>query len=230
MRSHRWKPKSHEEILDKVERFTTNFTSEFRGRVGLTASTPPGKYVDDEVFPRVAAYLTCHNAWKDPAKRSHEDILKLKLAEESLVPEYVKVVNLVRGNPLVTAVDLDNLGFPPRGRKKREPAPRENKEPRYWFVILGIRRVAIMFAPLEDETKKGKPAGQQGAEARILLLKEPREVHLDELVESRFATRSPMEIEVDDAKQSWTLYAALRWENNRGEKGPFGPIISIVIP
>ena len=230
MSSHRWKPKSHEEIHDKVERFATNFTSEFRTRVGLAASTPPGKYVDEEFFPLIATYLSCHTGWKDPSKRSHEDTLKLQLAEEALLSGYVQVVDLVRGNPLVTAVDLDNLGFPPRGRKKRQPVKQEDEEPRYWFVLLGIRRVGIVFAPLNDETKKGKPAGQQGAEARILILKEPRQVRLEELVESRFATRSPMVIEVEDVQQGSTIYAALRWENNRGEKGPFGPIISIVIP
>jgi hypothetical protein len=27
-----------------------------------------------------------------------------------------------------------------------------------------------------------------------------------------------------------TLYYALRWENTRGEKGPFSPIAAVIVP
>jgi hypothetical protein len=216
--------------LDKVERFMTSFTTDFRARVGLTAESPQGKYIVDEFLPKITTYKSCHNAWKDPNKRNHDDIINLRDAEKALLPVYFQVEKLISGNPLVTNTELADFGFPPREAKGRKPAPVEKTPPRYWSILSLIRHVLIMFAPAEDETKTGKPDGQHGVECRWLLLEHPREVLLDELVHSDFTTRSPLDLSFDDGERGWTLYFSLRWENTRGEKGEFGPVLSTKVP
>ncbi|MDR0765440.1 MAG: hypothetical protein LBF09_00685, partial [Odoribacteraceae bacterium] len=174
---------------------------------------------------------TCHNAWKDPEKRNHEDVRRLQDAERDLLPVYYEFARMVMGNPLVTSVDLDDFGLPQRTiTPDRKPAPVEKTPPRYWSVLMYIRFLTIMFGPAESQTKKGKPKGQHGVECRWLLLEHPREVTLDELIHSEFTTRSPLNIEFNDNERGWTVYYALRWENTRGEKGEFGPVLFDKVP
>jgi hypothetical protein len=50
------------------------------------------------------------------------------------------------------------------------------------------------------------------------------------LVNSSFDTRTPFTLEFDDAERGHTVYFCLRWENTRGEKGPWGEIVSAIVP
>jgi hypothetical protein len=52
----------------------------------------------------------------------------------------------------------------------------------------------------------------------------------EQLVQSSFHTRSPFTLEFHGAERGKTVYFALRWENTRGEKGPFGPVQSAIVP
>ncbi|MDR0754310.1 MAG: hypothetical protein LBF04_02865, partial [Prevotellaceae bacterium] len=69
-----------------------------------------------------------------------------------------------------------------------------------------------------------------GAEIRWQVFDTQQEVHLDELINSSFDTNSPLTLEFNDRQRGKVLYFALRWENTRGEKGPFGPILNAIIP
>jgi hypothetical protein len=50
------------------------------------------------------------------------------------------------------------------------------------------------------------------------------------LTHSAFDTRSPLKLQFENDLRGKTLYFAMRWENTRGEKGPWSPIMSVIIP
>jgi hypothetical protein len=39
-----------------------------------------------------------------------------------------------------------------------------------------------------------------------------------------------MQLVFNGEQRGTTLYFAMRWENNRGEKGPWNDIINVIIP
>jgi hypothetical protein len=50
------------------------------------------------------------------------------------------------------------------------------------------------------------------------------------LTHSRLASRSPLELSFDPEERGKTVYLAARWQNRRGELGPWSDIISAIIP
>jgi hypothetical protein len=45
-----------------------------------------------------------------------------------------------------------------------------------------------------------------------------------------FDTDSPLEIEFDEADRGKIVWFAVRWENTRGQKGPWSEIFFAIIP
>ena len=76
---------------------------------------------------------------------------------------------------------------------------------------------------------RAKPAGQHGAEILWAILDAPP-AHLGDLVHSAFDTHSPYTLSFDESERGKTVYFALCWENTRGEKGPYSPIESAIVP
>ncbi|MDR0693852.1 MAG: hypothetical protein LBF81_00940, partial [Prevotellaceae bacterium] len=95
---------------------------------------------------------------------------------------------------------------------------------------LELRRVTIHFFESDGTHRKAKPDGQHGAETAWGLFDHPQEVHISDLTHSSFDTHTPLTLEFADEDRGKTLYFALRWENTTGEKGPFGPIMSAIVP
>jgi hypothetical protein len=52
----------------------------------------------------------------------------------------------------------------------------------------------------------------------------------DELTHSNVDTNSPFTLSFENDQRGKTVYFALRWENTRGEKGPWSGIASAIIP
>jgi hypothetical protein len=50
------------------------------------------------------------------------------------------------------------------------------------------------------------------------------------LTHSVFDTRTPLRLAFDGAERGRRLFYAMRWENTRGDKGPWSEIAETVIP
>ncbi|MDR0550915.1 MAG: hypothetical protein LBG72_02725 [Spirochaetaceae bacterium] len=91
-----------------------------------------------------------------------------------------------------------------------------------------MRQVAIHF--WDSVTKKrGKPHGVHGAEIRWALLDNPPR-SVEDLTKSAFDTASPYTFKFDESDRGKSLYICPCWENNKGEKGPYGEIVKVIIP
>jgi hypothetical protein len=88
--------------------------------------------------------------------------------------------------------------------------------------------VEIHFG-VHDSRSKAKPAGQHGAEiAWVIAGDTPKS--WKEFTHSSFSTRSHLRITFELENRGKKLYFALRWENTRGEKGPWSAIHNTIIP
>jgi peptide methionine sulfoxide reductase MsrA len=55
-------------------------------------------------------------------------------------------------------------------------------------------------------------------------------IDTNELIRTVFDTHTPITLEFEGHDRGKTVYFALRWENTRGEKGPWSAIQSAIIP
>jgi hypothetical protein len=77
--------------------------------------------------------------------------------------------------------------------------------------------------------KKAKPFGVHGAEARWDMLDNPP-AHVEDLKHSAFSTKPPLILTFEENDRGKRVYICLCWENTKGEKGPWGEIMSAIIP
>jgi hypothetical protein len=80
-----------------------------------------------------------------------------------------------------------------------------------------------------NERGMAKPKGVHGVEIAWEILDTPP-VNWEQLIHSAFDTRTPAQLVFHGDQRGKTLYFALRWENTRGEKGPWGEIYGTIIP
>jgi hypothetical protein len=88
--------------------------------------------------------------------------------------------------------------------------------------------VEIHFRDAESD-RRAKPEGVHGAEIAWAILPAPT-VDWKELNHSTFDTHTPQRLTFDGTERGKTVYFALRWENTRGEKGPWSEIMNAIIP
>ena len=201
-----------------------------RERMDFGATTKTGKWFTDVYLPAVAAYLPVYDAWLDPAQRGPAKQGALEVQEEIVRPLTRELyTHGLKNNFSVTRTDLINMSLPvPSG--ERHDSPVAKRAPGFRFEQLDGHRVEVDFFDVESASKRGKPAGQHGIEFKLIVLKEKREVTIAELIVSVFDTNPPYIFEGTDEQQGDYLMICGRWENTRGEKGPWSEIFVAVIP
>jgi hypothetical protein len=135
---------------------------------------------------------------------------------------------MLKQSLLVTNLDLESMGLPVRPDGTRTPAPVADRPPLVEVSTPLIGSLRIDYYDDADR-KRAKPRGQHGAEGCWVISDEPVE-SLGKLSQSTFDTKTPLFLEFDREDRGKRVYLAMRWENTRGEKGPFSPIVSAVIP
>jgi hypothetical protein len=111
----------------------------------------------------------------------------------------------------------------------RTPAPVATTFPDSDVDSGTLRRLIINFYDAGKKKSKAKPAGQHGAEICWAISDVPV-IDISELNHSVFDTHTPLTLEFQGHERGQTVYFALRWENTRGEKGPWSAIQSAIIP
>jgi hypothetical protein len=131
-------------------------------------------------------------------------------------------------NHLLTDADRDNLGLPVY-KTTHTPAPVADTAPDVEVDTSILARLIIHFFAAGGKHKKAKPAGQHGAEIGWMISDTPP-ARWDDLTHSAIDTSSPFTLSFEHDQRGKTVYFALRWENTRGEKGPWSDIMSAIIP
>ena len=223
-----WVIASQKGFKDQVDQ-TFNYFLPKKDDFGFGSTTDNGKWLTATVLPAVATHSTAFGAWKDKATRSDVDSFALEKARDVLEPLYRRLARILKNSVSVGDTDLEMMGLPRRGTGSYTHSPVETRSPWYRAQLLEICYVLIFYGNVLTG-KKGKPRGQHGVECCWVVLDHQGVVHYSDLIHSTFDTDSPLEMKFSDEHRGKYLYFAMRWENNVGEKGPFGEIMMVVIP
>jgi hypothetical protein len=185
-------------------------------------------WLDSELLPQKAKWKAAWAAYANPATRTPS----ITFAKTEQRKAYEKLLRLLvkglQSNVHVTPDDLLAMGIVvPSPDRKPSPVAGDSPDADADTSIRG--HLSIHFFERGSRHKKGKPAGQHGAEIRWLLSDTPP-TRWDELIHSEIDTNSPFVLQFENDQRGRTVYFALRWENTRGEKGPWSEIQSAIIP
>ena len=131
-------------------------------------------------------------------------------------------------NPLLSDKGREDMGLPVH-KTSHTPAPIASDPPDVELDTSVPGRVSFHYFEKGSRSRKAKPEGQHGVEAGWSL-GEPAPARWEDLAHSAFDTHTPLTLSFENDQRGQTLYFALRWENTRGEKGPWSNIQSTVIP
>jgi hypothetical protein len=231
-----WMSRNHEKLHKQAE-MTVEYLLKGTNRVRMglsntdTLSTPQGKWYDGEFSPKYNAYHLVFEEWEFPPTRTPILNERLRLAEAPFREVYRKLyIGLFKESPLVTDDDLLAMGLPTRHSGGNTPAPVPASHPAAEIDSSELRRLSIHFYEDRGAHRKAKPRGVHGAEIRWTVRDTSGEVHLKDLIHSSFDTHTPVIFDFEDEQRGKVFYFALRWENTRGDKGPFGPVENAIIP
>jgi hypothetical protein len=219
-------PKGHEKRHKLAITIFSNMTGDLRIKSGLTAKTLLGDWYDNVYTPQCTAFCNAYDVWNDITTRTPVALDDLDEAEDVFIPLVRKLHNFVSGNPILTDSDLEKLGFPKHSAGGHKPAHVAEHAPYLVATAAGARIVDIGYGA--TQASRSKPEGQHGIE--VISTVSDTIPSLKDLTRSDFDTRSPLKLTFDDRERGKTLWFAGRWENTRGQKGPFGEIQSVIIP
>jgi hypothetical protein len=160
--------------------------------------------------------------------RGRADIL-LKTQRRAALEKTTRlfVREYIASNHLVSDDDRIHLAVTVRDTKPTQ-SPVCDKPPFVTIILLAAGAILVKFGNIETG-KKGKPVGQSGAELVFAIL-DHKPVDWTELIHSIYSTSSPFRLSFKGSERGEVLYFALRWQNTRGEKGPWTEIMSVIIP
>ncbi|MDR2843683.1 MAG: hypothetical protein LBV57_03455 [Candidatus Symbiothrix sp.] len=225
-----WLPANHEALYDKANQTVSYLeTSGVRVRLGFGDDTPQGEWFVNVFDVAYSAFITAYTAWKNPAQRTPVKMATLTDAENAFKPVYRQFyTGFLKQSPLVTDADLVAMGLPERSSGGHTPAPVPLTSPE---AEVRLPEPAVVEIHFRDEGKeyRAKPAGVHGAEIAWAILDTPPE-NWSQLTNSSFDTKTPFRLAFEGGQRGKKLYFALRWENTRGAKGPWGNILDAIIP
>jgi hypothetical protein len=174
-------------------------------------------------FQTAQAKATTPNAGKADRLDRDEKAVAVKKATRTFVN-----ANL-RYNEQVTDLDKVNLGLHVPDPKP-SPAPVPSSMPLVDLIFTAvIMRITLHYRDTNSPESRAKPFGVHGVEIVWAILSAPPTTTSD-LIHSEFSTHSPHTFIFDENQRGKTVWFRLRWENNRGEKGPWSELYSAIIP
>jgi hypothetical protein len=188
-----------------------------------------GEWLDTVFEPAYTDFTDAFTAWLPEGTRTKALTATLDDKQKAFVEVYRKLYTaFLKDSPFVSNTDLVLMGLPERRSGGGTPAPVPTTVPEAEVRLPSPAVVEIHFRD-SGADKKAKPAGVHGAEILWSLLDEPP-ASWTELKHSSFDTHTPFSLTFDGTERGKRLYFAMRWENTRGEKGPWSEIQIAVVP
>jgi hypothetical protein len=182
-----------------------------------------------QAHTKQARWAAAYKATKDPDTRNKVAVREKKGARKEYEADLRELNNAyLMHNPAMTDTMREQMGLPVH-KTTRTPAEVAKTFPDFDIDSSIICCLIIHFFDHGQKKTKAKPPGQHGAEIRWMISDVPM-VDANELIHSVFDTRTPFTLEFSGHERGKTVYFALRWENTRGEKGHWSPVISAIVP
>lgn len=209
---------------------TAAFTAVDANRIliGFGADTPNGVWFDTVYAPKLAVYDTTYQIWDNPVTGTLLALDNLKDAENDFFPVYRQFYGVVKALPFVTNSLLEAMGFLPHrsGNYSHHPVDRT-------FINLIIKPLGnLMLSAAFENRDTGSSAIPYYLTGAVIYyaVSDTPVTGQAELPLSRLATRSPVNLIFEPKQRGKTVYIAARWQNRRGELGPWSEIVSAIIP
>jgi hypothetical protein len=218
MRTKDYLPSNVLEFQNKVHNIRAKVAANYK-RWDISAAA------SSQLDPLIAAFDAAVTASENPQTRTPAAVRKrdeARAALEQVLRPFIQ--GRLEHNLLVTEDDLISMGLPVHDRKPTPPKPPEDK-PVFSVQPLSEGIIGIIFGGKQH----AKPEDVHGLEVRWLISDTPP-IDWSELIHSEFATRSPLKLAFEGHDRGKRIYIAGRWENSRGEKGPWTEIQSAIIP
>jgi hypothetical protein len=188
--------------------------------------------VINEYNDKRATYVDRYATANNPATRTPTAIKLKDQAKEDLVAATLNLVRMhLQYNEAVNEEDLANMELSSRIPKPhgKHPAPTTK-------TVLEIKlrehyQVEIDYHDELIEHSKRKPFGVHCIEFRweyVTVATVP--LNPDKFTHTEVDTATPFILHLSPEDQGKQLYIASRWENTTGEKGPWGEILTVVVP
>ncbi|MDR2764841.1 MAG: hypothetical protein LBB90_07405 [Tannerella sp.] len=222
-----WLPRNPEGLYNQANQTVTYLKDDVLARIGITG--PILTWYNGEFTPGYTRFKTAYETFENPAERTPAKTAALKSAQNDFARVYRQLYNgYMKSNPLVTDEDLVEAGLPKRHTGGHIPAPIPKG---VIAATADTSKPGILGFHYRDRGATGiaKPYGVHGAELVWEILDQPP-ADWSELTHSAFSTHTPAELVFKGDQRGKTLYFAMRWENTRGQKGPWNEIESVIIP
>jgi hypothetical protein len=159
---------------------------------------------------------------------TQQDVDKKNIVKKEAVDAVRLFVNYhINGNPNVTFDQRRVCGLTVHDKiPTRAPLP--HTFPVLKELIQRIKACIEIQAVDSESGKKSKPDHVQGVEVIFWIGPKPAE-HIRELLRSLYMTHMSFSIQLTDDESTQYFSFSMRYENTRGEKGPWSPIYHVVI-
>jgi hypothetical protein len=186
------------------------------------------EWMDNLLMPAKLKWEQAWEAYANPVTRNPA----ITFAKNEQRKAYEKLLRILvknlQSNTHVTPAELQAIGIIiPSPIKTLAPIATDSPDADVDTSVIG--RITIHFFRRDGHHRKGKPDGQRGAEIRWVASQTPI-TRWENLSHSEFDTNSPFTLAFENDQRGQTVYFALRWENTRGEKGPWSVISDAIIP
>jgi hypothetical protein len=221
-----WMAASHEQLNNQVTVMVNYLMPEVLTRMGIAGEALA--WYSNELLVKYNKFNFAFESWKNPAERTPAKSAALSEAENDFRKTFrTFYTGFLRYNPLVTDEDLVSMSLPkrPSGGKTPPPPPTDVIE-----ATVDTSKPGMIGINYRSRGKGiAKPKGVHGAEIVHAILSTPP-TDWSQLTNSSFDTKTPMRFAFAGEQRGHTFYFALRWENTRGEKGPWSDIYNAIIP
>ncbi|MDR0598979.1 MAG: hypothetical protein LBG84_02695 [Treponema sp.] len=201
-----------------------NFVEKLQAH-GTEWQIPPGEAAEVEALTTEFKVRRAKCAGPDRSKAlvSEKDAVK-----EALIARVRTMVKFRFNNPIISDADRVSAGLHPRDRT-RTPVP----VPATRCLIADVKplggfRVEIRFQDEAAPESRAIPYGCNGALLNYAFGPE-KEMDYDRLLHSALLTNNPWVLTLPPGAEGAFLSLACRWQNNKGELGPWSEIMYIAV-
>jgi hypothetical protein len=212
-------PLNEEGLLDWGENFTSQVV------INAEALQIPAKEATD-VQTSFNTFKALHTQAKGPAGNPIITAEK-NAAKEEFIRLVREMINFRFANPIITDAMRVQYGLHVKDAT-HTPHGIPTTRPDFTLSDKDFRRLKVDFRD-QDATSKAKPYGMSGAVISWSVLDHPP-ADGGELTKAILATRTPHTLEFTEEERGQTVYVALQWQNNKGQKGPWSEILWAIVP
>jgi hypothetical protein len=166
-------------------------------------------------------------AQADSPARTSIIVAEKNAARKTLVAKIREMVGFRLKNPVISDVQRIMLGLHVHDTTPTTiPVP--TSRPELDIKVVDFRRLKVVFHDMGSKSK-AKPYGVNGAVIIYAVLDSPP-ADINALTRNVLATRTPHILEFTDEERGKTVYIAICWQNEKGQKGPWSEIESAIVP